>query len=129
MVEQRTHERTSEQYVGRPVAVEDGQAVVELETTDEMAVDEYGLVHGGFVFGAADYAAMLAVNEPTVVLVGAETSFRAPTTVGETIRATATIDEDADGLLVECEVETVEDGDRVFVGTFECAVPDEHVLA
>lgn len=129
MVEQRTHERTSERYVGRPVAIEDGRAVVELDTTDEMAVDEYDLVHGGFVFGAADYAAMLAVNEPTVVLVGAESSFTAPTTVGETIRATATVDESADGLVVECEVETVDDGDRVFVGTFECAVPEDHVLA
>ena len=129
MVEQRTHERTSERYVGRPITIEDGRAVIELETTDEMAVDEYDLVHGGFVFGAADYAAMLAVNEPTVVLVGAETSFTAPTTVGDTIRATATVDEDADGLVVQCEVETVEEGDRVFVGTFECAVPDEHVLA
>ncbi|HKL27719.1 MAG TPA: PaaI family thioesterase [Natrialbaceae archaeon] len=129
MVEQRTHERTSERYVGRPVAIEDGRAVVELETTDEMAVDEYDLVHGGFVFGAADYAAMLAVNEPTVVLVGAETSFTAPTTVGDTIRATATVDEDADSLVVQCEVETVEEVDRVFAGRFECAVPDEHVLS
>jgi acyl-coenzyme A thioesterase PaaI-like protein len=128
MVEQRTHERTSERYVGRPVSLEEGRAVVELETTDEMAVDEHDLVHGGFVFGAADYAAMLAVNEPTVVLVGADTSFTAPTTVGDTIRATATVDGEADGLVVECEVET-DGGDRVFVGTFECAVPEEHVLS
>jgi acyl-coenzyme A thioesterase PaaI-like protein len=129
MVEQRTHELTSERYVGRPVTLEDGRAVVELDTTGEMTVDERDLVHGGFVFGAADYAAMLAVNEPTVVLVGAETSFTAPTTAGDTIRATATVDEDADGIVVECEVKTVGSGDRIMTGTFECAVPSEHVLA
>lgn len=32
-----------------------------------MAADEYRLVHGGFIFGLADYAVMLAINEPTVV--------------------------------------------------------------
>ncbi|MFT4890507.1 MAG: acyl-coenzyme A thioesterase PaaI-like protein [Halobacteriales archaeon] len=129
MAEQRTHKRTSERYVGRAVTIEDGRAVVELETTDEMAVDEHDLVHGGFVFGAADYAAMLAVNEPTVVLVGAETSFTAPTAVGDTVRATATVDGAADGIVVECEVERLETGDRVMVGTFECAVPSDHLLA
>ncbi|MFQ3295121.1 MAG: acyl-coenzyme A thioesterase PaaI-like protein [Halobacteriales archaeon] len=129
MVEQRTHEGTSERHVGRPVTIEDGRAVVELETTEEMAVDEHDLVHGGFVFGAADYAAMLAVNEPTVVLVGAETSFTAPSTVGDTVRATATVEEDADGIVVECAVETVEEGERLMTGSFECAVPSEHVLA
>jgi acyl-coenzyme A thioesterase PaaI-like protein len=128
MVEQRTHDRTSERLVGTPVTIEDGRAVVELETTDEMAVDEYGLVHGGFVYGAADYAAMLAVNEPTVVLVGSETRFLGPTTAGETIRATATLVDD-DETIVECDVENVDTDETIVTATFECAVPAEHVLS
>jgi acyl-coenzyme A thioesterase PaaI-like protein len=67
-MEQRTHRLASEKLVGRPLKIGPPEAEVVLETTEEMAVDEYGLVHGGFTFGLADYAAMLAVNEPTVVL-------------------------------------------------------------
>jgi len=43
-----------------------------------MAADARGLVHGGFTFGLADYAAMLAVNEPTVVLASAQTKLITP---------------------------------------------------
>jgi acyl-coenzyme A thioesterase PaaI-like protein len=48
-----------------------------------MAVDDRGLVHGGFVFGLADHAAMLAVNDPNVVLGAASTRFLKPVRVGE----------------------------------------------
>jgi len=43
-----------------------------------MAVDQMGLVHGGFTFGAADFAAMAAVNDPNVVLVSSECRFFKP---------------------------------------------------
>jgi acyl-coenzyme A thioesterase PaaI-like protein len=43
-----------------------------------MAADQRGLVHGGFTFGLADYAAMVAVNDPNVVLGAAEVRFLAP---------------------------------------------------
>jgi acyl-coenzyme A thioesterase PaaI-like protein len=120
-----THQEASERYVGTPVSVDDGRAVVELDVVDEMRVDERGLAHGGFVFGAADYAAMLAVNEPTVVLAGADVGFRAPVAVGDTVRATASV-VDADDSRVDC---TVTVGDReVLTGTFDCAVLDTHVL-
>jgi acyl-coenzyme A thioesterase PaaI-like protein len=118
-----THREASERYVGRPLSVGDGRAVAALDTTEEMRVDGTGLVHGGFVFGVADYAARLAVNEPTVVLAGADVAFRNPVTAGETVRATATA---TDGLTVDCTA-TVDDRE-VFAGTFDCVVPETHVL-
>ena len=81
-MEQRTHRLTSKRLVGKPVKIEKNYAEVLLETTEEMTVDEYGLVHGGFTFGLADYAAMLAVNEPTVVLGKADVKFLKPVKVG-----------------------------------------------
>jgi acyl-coenzyme A thioesterase PaaI-like protein len=48
-----------------------------------MVVDAHGLVHGGFVFGLADYAAMLAVNDPNVVLGAAEARFLKPVRRGD----------------------------------------------
>lgn len=125
----RTHRAVSKRLVGEPVAVDDGRAVVDLKTTAEMRVDDRDLVHGGFVYGVADYAAMLAVNEPTVVLAGSEVRYPAPTRVGETVRATAAVTEtDGRRRSVDCSV-TV-GGERVVLeGTFDCVVPADHVLS
>ena len=136
-MEQRTHRLTNERLVGRPVRIEPGKAEVELLTTEEMAVDEYGLVHGGFTFGLADYAAMLAVNEPTVVLGKAEVRFLKPVKVGEKLTARARVIEDKGGVgdgtsprrkkVVEVEVLN-ERKEKVFKGTFHCYVLEKHVL-
>ena len=56
-------------------------------------MDEPGLVHGGFVFGLADHAAMLAVNHPNVVLGGADVKFLKPVRVGEALVAEAVVTE------------------------------------
>ncbi|WP_297500246.1 PaaI family thioesterase [Thermococcus sp.] len=127
-MEQRTHRLASKRLVGRPVRIEEGHAEVELLTTEEMAVDEYGLVHGGFTFGLADYAAMLAVNEPTVVLGKAEVKFTKPVKVGENLIARAEIKEDlGKKRVVEVEVFN-ERNEKVLKGTFHCYVLEKHVL-
>lgn len=48
-------------------------------------------------FGLADYAAMLAVNEPTVVLGKAEVRFLKPVKVGERLLARTRILENSGG--------------------------------
>ncbi|ACS33834.1 PaaI family thioesterase [Thermococcus gammatolerans] len=127
-MEQRTHKLTSGRLVGKPVKIEPGRAEVELLTTDEMAVDEYGLVHGSFTFGLADYAAMLAVNEPTVVLGKAEVKFLKPVKAGERLIARAEVVEDLGRKkIVRAEVLN-DNGERVFEGTFHCYVLEKHVL-
>lgn len=123
-----THQSISTELVGRPVAVGDGTATVELETTTAMRADETGLIHGGFVYGAADYAAMLAVNEPTVVLAGSSVTYPAPTRAGDLVTATASVTAtDGRRRTVECTA-AVEDETTVLEGTFDCTVPDRHVL-
>lgn len=52
-----------------------------------MKVDSHGLIHGGFLFGAADYASMLAVNDPNVVLASAEVRFLRPLKSGDTVNS------------------------------------------
>jgi acyl-coenzyme A thioesterase PaaI-like protein len=88
-MELRTHLAISPTLVGRVVAIGGGSATVRLDATADMAADDRGLVHGGFVFGLADYAAMLAVNDPNVVLGAAETRFTAPVRVGDVVVADA----------------------------------------
>ncbi|NJF24332.1 PaaI family thioesterase [Thermococcus sp. Bubb.Bath] len=127
-MEQRTHKMTSERLVGRPTKIGPPEAEVVLKTTEEMAVDEYGLVHGGFTFGLADYTAMLAVNEPTVVLGKAEARFLKPVKAGEKLLAKARIVEDlGKKKIVQGEVLN-EKGEKVFEGTFHCYVLEKHVL-
>lgn len=123
-----THNKISNELVGKIEQLKQGEAIVKLETLPEMAADDYGLVHGGFIFGLADYAAMLAVNKPTVVLAAAESSFLAPVKVGDTARATAiVVNESGKKKSVECMVNVGEK--TVFKGVFTCFVVDKHVLS
>jgi acyl-coenzyme A thioesterase PaaI-like protein len=121
-----THLAISREWVGEPLELAPGTAVARLLTRTEMAADERGMVHGGFAFGLADYAAMLAVNDPYVVLGAAETRFLAPVRVGEVLTARAVV-ESAEGKkrLVKCSVMT----DReVLAATFTCFVLPMHVF-
>jgi acyl-coenzyme A thioesterase PaaI-like protein len=126
-MEQRTHERIARQLCGEPVELGPGHARVGLDTTPDMAADARGLVHGGFTFGLADYAAMLAVNEPTVVLASAQTKFLGPVVVGDRVEADATVDR-ADGRKRWVKVLVRRAGAPVFEGEFLAVVLDKHIL-
>jgi uncharacterized protein (TIGR00369 family) len=127
-MEIRTHRLARWSLVGTPIrVVDDQEAEVELRAVEEMAVDEVGLVHGGFTFGLADYAAMLAVNHPFVVLGASQVRFTAPVRVGELMRAKARVIS-REGRRREVEVEVSVDGRRVLVGSMTCLILDRHVL-
>ena len=126
-MEPKTHLAASPTLCGRILQLGEGRARVELETTEAMVVDAYGLVHGGFVFGLADYAAMLAVNEPNVVLGSANARFVKPVRSGERVVAHAETTS-ADGRKREVRVEARVESNSVFEGTFTCFVLERHVL-
>jgi len=114
--------------MGTPVLIEDGvRSVVELTAVEDMAVDERGLIHGGFTFGLADYAAMLAVNDPNVVLGSADVRFTAPVRVGEKMRAEARV-EGVEGKRRDVSVEVDVEGLPVLRGRMTCFVLGRHVL-
>lgn len=124
----RTHHAIDQELCGTPVALAEGTATVSLETTLRMAADDHGLVHGGFVFGLADHAAMLAVNEPTVVLGAAELRLLAPVRAGQRVVATARVVE-RPGKKILVDVEAHVDATVVLTGRLTCFVPPRHVLA
>ena len=122
-----THPRIDADLVGAPVTLGDGTAAARLVTSPVMAADDRGLVHGGFVFGLCDYAAMLAVNDPNVVLGSAEVRFTAPVVVGEVVDAFATRVE-VKGRKHRVDVRA-QVGERVVLeGTLTTFVLDRHVL-
>ncbi len=122
-----THLAIDSALCGEPVALGDGTATVKLTTQRAMAADTRGLVHGGFVFGLVDYAAMLAVNHPFVVLGAADVRFSAPTRVGEVVVATARRTEQR-GKKHLLEVSASVGEREVMRGTMTAFVLDHHVL-
>jgi acyl-coenzyme A thioesterase PaaI-like protein len=122
-----THRQIQPGLCGTVTHRQEGAATVLLSTTPEMGADDQGLVHGGFVFGAADYAAMVAVNDPNVVLGAAETRFVAPVRVGDTVVCSACIEVEKGRKRVVRVVCTV-DGTSVMEGSFTTFVLDRHVL-
>lgn len=125
----RTHLEIDQRLSGTPLAVEPGRARVRLVPGPELAADARGLVHGGFLFSAADYCAMLAVNEPNVVLAGAEMRFIAPVAVGEAVVAEGRAESSGERRFrVEVVVDREEGGEAVARGVFDCVVTPQHVL-
>jgi acyl-coenzyme A thioesterase PaaI-like protein len=126
-MEQRTHDKIAPLLCGRPVELEPGRARVVLELTEAMAADARGLVHGGFTFGLADHAAMLAVNEPTVVLASATVKFLGPLVVGDRVEAEATV-ERSEGKKRWVNVVLRRAGTPMLEGEFLAIVPARHIL-
>lgn len=123
----RTHSKIDPKLCGRPQELGEGFASVSLTTRPEMAADSRNLVHGGFVFGLADYAAMLAVNHPNVVLGQASSRFLKPVRVGEELLAVAEVAH-REGRRKAVNVEVRRQDDVVMSGEFVCYELDQHVL-
>jgi len=126
---QKTHTLISEELVGKVESIETGKyAKVTLAVHSRMKVDEKGLIHGGFTFGLADYAAMVAVNDPFVVLISANVRFLKPVIVGDRLTAQAKITEtEGRKKKVWCDVLN-QNNEKVFEGEFLCATLHKHVL-
>lgn len=123
-----THRKIDPALCGRPLSVNQGKSRVTFLALESMAADDTGLVHGGFVFGLADYAAMICVNHPNVVLGGAEVKFLKPVKVNDTLIANAVL-EQSEGKKRMVRVTVKNSEQKVFEGNFICFVPARHVLS
>lgn len=122
-----THERINTVYSGEVVKMEAGYAKIMLETNEVMRADELGLVHGGFIFSAADFAAMVAVNEPNVVLASSNCLFLAPVRVGDMVSFEAT-EHQKEGRKRNVTVRGFVHDIKVFEGEFKTVITERHVL-
>ncbi len=123
----RTHIKINTGLCGEIISMSKGKCCISLKTTSSMVADEYGLIHGGFIFGQADFAAMLAVNDPNVVLGSSEVRFLKPVKIGDIVLAEAMVTE-AHGNKKIVEVIARINERVIFKGTFNCFVLDKHVL-
>ncbi|QFR49525.1 PaaI family thioesterase [Sulfurimonas lithotrophica] len=123
----KTHQRIHGDFSGKIQKMENGYVEVELETIKEMLADDMGLVHGGFIFSAADYAAMAAVNERNVVLVASDCQFLSPVKLGDKVSIKATV-RHKEGRKRNVNVEAFVLDIKVFEGVFKTVVTERHVL-
>jgi len=122
-----THESINQDLCGEIHKLELGYVEVELVTTEDMVADDMGLIHGGFVFSAADYAAMAAVNERNVVLVASECQFLSPVKLGDVVKIIAKV-RHKEGRKRNVEVEAFVTEVKVFSGLFKTVITERHVL-
>ena len=123
----KTHERVNHDLNGEIVKLELGKVKLKLETIAEMVADEAGLIHGGFIFSAADYAAMVAVNEKNVVLVASDCQFLSPVKYGDVVNFTAKV-RHKEGRKRNVHVVAHVLDIKVFEGEFKTVITERHIL-
>jgi len=123
----KTHERINQGLCGEIVKIEQGYVEVLLSTLPEMMADDIGLIHGGFIFSAADYAAMLAVNEKNVVLVASDCQFLSPVKVHDEVKFIARV-RHKEGRKRNVHVTGRVLDIKVFEGEFKTVITEKHVL-
>ncbi len=123
----KTHELINHNLCGELQHLSSGYSEIILTTTQDMSVDEMGLIHGGFIFGAADFAAMAAVNEKNVILANSSCQFLAPVEVGDSILFKARVNQ-KDGRKRNIQVEAFLYDVKIFIGLFKAVITEKHVL-
>lgn len=123
----QAYERFDPEVCGELEELEKNRAVVRLETTRKMSVDKEGLVHGGYIFSAANFAAMAAINNKFAVLIGSDVKFLAPLENGNVIDFEARVLQ-SETKKREIKVTGSVMDIKVFEGLFYVAIFDKHVL-
>ena len=122
-----THNEINQDLNGELLVIEHGYVEVRLRTTPEMVADKHGLIHGGFIFSSADYAAMAAVNETNVVLVASECQFLSPVKLHDEVNIIARV-RHKEGRKRNVNVVAFVHDIKVFEGEFKTVILDKHVL-
>ena len=122
-----THAKIKNSLVGTLTELKKSLSKVVLQTTNEMVVDEFGLVHSGFIFGAAEYAAVAAINQENVVIIGCRSKFFAPARIGDIIEFEAK-GRFEDARKREIKVIGKINEIKVFEGIFQAVLLEKHIL-
>lgn len=112
---------------GTTTFLEKNHAKTRFYTNADMVADDDGLIHTGFIFSAANYAALVAINEEFCVTIGARIHFYGAIKLGDVVEfeAKAHFDESRKR---EVRVMGKTKDIKIFEGTFQLVTLEEHIF-
>lgn len=111
---------------GEVIGFKKNVANVRFTTTEDMVIDSK-LIHSGFIFSAASYAAIVALNKKNSLVIGADIKFLAPVELGHELIFKASAIQD-DVKKCEIKVEGFLLDIKIFHGMFYIAVFDKKLF-
>ncbi|WP_295739922.1 hotdog domain-containing protein, partial [uncultured Helicobacter sp.] len=112
--------------VGELVELYRDKAIVRFRPNERMIMDESKMIHAGFVFNAASFAAMAAINKKYSVLIASDVKFLAPIELGHEITFKAQAIQ-SDTKKCEVKVEGFLLDIKIFDSLFHIAVFDKKI--
>lgn len=113
--------------VGELVELYRNKAIVRFRPNERMIMDESKMIHAGFVFNAASFAAMAAINKKYSVLIASDVKFLAPIELGHEITFKAQAIQ-SDTKKCEVKVEGFLLDIKIFDSLFHIAVFDKKIF-
>ncbi len=123
----KAYNRINGELCGRLIELKPGYAKISLKTSTNMIADDKGLIHSGFLFCAANFAAMACVNDPYAFPLNSEVSFLSPVKNGDMIIFEA-YEKYQNEKKKEIEVKGLLDDIKVLTATFTVLIFEEHIL-
>ena len=125
--ELKSHKKLRTSISGKIIFLEKGHSKTTLQTTKEMVVDDLGLIHSGFIFSGAEYAALVSINQENLVAIGSKCKFLAPAKEGDTIEFEA-VAKFEDSRKREVKVTGHINDIKIFDGIFQIVILEQHIL-
>lgn len=124
--ERLTAKKVNIHYCGDLLSISQGRSEVKLLTQDDMEVDS-GITHTGFIYSAASFSALCAINKKNSIIISSDVKFLAPVEINQKVIFKAkAIQED----IRKCEVKV--EGFildiKIFDGIFYIAVFDKKIF-
>ena len=117
----------SPNIVGELTEIYRNKVVTRFAPTERMIMDESKMIHAGFIFNAASFAAMAAINKKYSVLIAADVKFLAPIELGhEVIFKAEAIQSDTKKCEVKVEGYLLDI--KIFDSLFHIAVFDKKIF-
>lgn len=113
--------------VGEITELYRNKAIIRFVPTEKMIMDESKMIHAGFVFNSASYAAMVALNRKYSVIIASDVKFFAPIELGHEVIFKAEAVQ-SDTKKCEVKVEGFLLDIKIFDSMFHIAVFDKKIF-
>lgn len=114
-------------YSGHIEVLTEDECQTSLITSKLMSADSQHMVHSGFISSAAEYAALVLINEPNGMVYGIQGEHFACARVGDEVRFTAQV-RHIDSRKREVEVKARIEAIKIFSAKITIVIPEYHPL-